>query len=79
MTADGPTTDTARGRSLLGVVRAVPGTTARVEHLEAELVALRRRVDELERSLAAVHAIRDDVRALTESVTEELNRRSAER
>jgi hypothetical protein len=78
MTTDGSPDDAGRSRSLLGVVRAVPGTTARVEHLEAELVALRRRVDELERSLAAVHAIRDDVRALTESVTEELNRRSAE-
>jgi prefoldin subunit 5 len=52
----------------------VPATNQRVAQLEAELSRLQRRVDDLEVNLAAVNCVRDDVRALTESVTEELNR-----
>jgi predicted nucleic acid-binding Zn-ribbon protein len=74
MSTEGTTSASGRGRSLMGVVKAVPGTTGRVERLEAEVAQLQRRVDDLERNLAAVHAVRDEVRTLTETLTEELNR-----
>jgi chromosome segregation ATPase len=74
MTTQGSSTAEGRGRSLLGAFRSVPATNQRVAQLEAELSRLQRRVDDLEVNLAAVNGVRDDVRALTESVTEELNR-----
>ncbi len=74
MTTQGSSTAGGRGRSLLGAFRSVPATNQRVAQLEAELSRLQRRVDDLEVNLAAVNCVRDDVRALTESVTEELNR-----
>lgn len=74
MTTQGSPTSSGRGRSLLGAFRSVPATNQRVAQLEDELSRLQRRVDELEVNLAAVNSVRDDVRALTESLTEELNR-----
>lgn len=74
MTTQGSPTAGGRSRSLLAALRAAPGTTQRVAQLEAEVAQLRRRVDELEVSQAAVNGVRDDVRALTETLTEELNR-----
>jgi hypothetical protein len=74
MTTQGSPTSGGRGRSLLGAFRSVPATNQRVAQLEDELSRLQRRVDELEVNLAAVNGVRDDVRSLTESVTEELNR-----
>lgn len=73
MTSQG-TSDQGAGRSLLGTVRAARSVPTRTEALEQELDQLRRRVADLEASLAAVDAVRDEVRSLTETVTEELNR-----
>ncbi len=74
MTSEGSNRSGAGERSLLGAVRAAPGMAGRVAHLESEVDRLRRRVDELEGTAAALDAVRDDMRALTETVTEELNR-----
>lgn len=74
MTTDGSRSAAGRGRSLLGAFRSVPATNERVAHLEAELARVQRRVDELEVDLAAVSGVRDQVRELTETLTEELNR-----
>lgn len=71
MTSQGSTD--VGGRSLLRAFRSVPATNQRVAQLEADLATLQRRVDELEVNLAAVNGVRDDVRQLTEQVTEALN------
>ena len=79
MTSDGSNRKGAGDRSLLGAVRAAPGMAGRVAHLESEVDQLRRRVDELEGTAAALDVVRDDVRSLTETLTEELNRLAADR
>ena len=55
-------------------VRTIPAILERLDRLEQTLDETRTQLDELRNSVAAIGAVRDDVRELTERLTEELNR-----
>lgn len=58
-------------------VRSIPAIMERLDRLEDAVGDANRRIDELQTSVAAVGAVRTDVRDLTEHVTEQLNEISA--
>jgi archaellum component FlaC len=49
----------------------------RINRLESSLDQARQQVEELRESVQAIDAVRDDVRELTENLTEQLNHISA--
>ncbi len=49
----------------------------RINRLESSLDQTRQQVEELRESVQAIDAVRDDVRELTENLTEQLNRIAA--
>lgn len=58
-------------------VRSIPAMLERLDRLEDAVGDANRRIDELQVSVAAIGAVRTDVRDLTEQVTEQLNAISA--
>jgi len=72
----GSTTHGGLGRVLgpLRSVRTIPAILERLDALERRADEAERQLDELRTSVAAVGAVRTDVRGLTEHLTEELNR-----
>jgi small-conductance mechanosensitive channel len=66
-----------RAHRPLRAARSLPAILERMDQLEAELRDANRRIDELQASVAAIGAVRDEVRDLTEQVTEQLNDLSA--
>lgn len=58
-------------------VRAIPAMLERLDRLEAAVGEATRRIDELQESMASLPTVRDDVRRLTEHLTEQLDEISA--
>lgn len=61
----------------LRAARSLPALLERMDQLEAAVQDANRRIDELQTSVAAIGAVRAEVRDLTEQVTEQLNEISA--
>lgn len=63
----------ARALRTLSAVHSIPAILERLDRLEHSIVEATQRIDELQGSVAAIGAVRTEVRDLTEHLTEELN------
>ncbi len=72
-----PKNASSRTIGSLRFLRSLPSLMERINRLESSLDQTRQQVEELRESVQAIDAVRDDVRELTENLTEQLNRIAA--